>query len=48
MIEIKTENSPIVHATIGKAKFSNKDLEENVKSLIESVKSAKPAEVKKS
>ncbi len=47
MIEIKTENSPIVHATIGKAKFSNKDLEENVKSLIESVKSAKPAEVKK-
>lgn len=47
MIEIKTENSPIVHATIGKAKFASKDLEENVKSLIESVKAAKPTEVKK-
>ncbi len=47
MIEIKTENSPIIHVTVGKAKFSNKDLEENIKSLIESVKSAKPAEVKK-
>ncbi len=47
MIEIKTENSPIVHATVGKSKFANKDLEENVKSLIESVKAAKPADVKK-
>lgn len=47
MIEIKTENSPIIHVTIGKANFLNKDLEENVKSLIESVNAAKPAEVKK-
>lgn len=47
MIEIKTENSPIVHVTIGKANFASKDLEENVKSLIGSVNSAKPSDVKK-
>lgn len=47
MIELKTENSPIIHVTVGKAGFSNKDLEENVQSLIESVKAAKPSEVKK-
>lgn len=47
MIEIKTENSPIIHVVIGKASFKNQDLEENVKSLIASVKAAKPDEVKK-
>ena len=43
----RTENSPIIHVTIGKANFASKDLEENVKSLIASVKAAKPDEVKK-
>ncbi len=47
MVEIKTETSPIVHVTIGKASFKESDLEENVKSLLESVKAAKPADMKK-
>ena len=47
MVEIKTETSPIVHVAIGKASFKEKALEENVKSLLESLKAAKPAELKK-
>jgi len=47
LVEIKTEASPIIHVSIGKVSAKNKDIEENVKSLIEAVKAAKPAEVKK-
>lgn len=47
LIEIKTENSPIIHVAIGKASAKNSELTENVKSLITSVKAAKPSEVKK-
>lgn len=47
MIEIKTETSPIIHVTIGKASFKNKELEENIKSLVASVKSVKPEDLKK-
>lgn len=47
MIEIKTETSPIIHVTVGKSSFKEEDLEENIRSLLESVKAAKPAEVKK-
>lgn len=47
LIEIKTENSPIIHAVIGKASFKNQDLEVNITSLIEAIKAAKPSEVKK-
>lgn len=47
MLELKTETSPIIHVSIGKASFKEQDLEENIKSLVESVKAAKPAELKK-
>lgn len=47
LVEIKTENSPIIHVAVGKSSFSEKDLSENVKSLVNSVNSAKPAEFKK-
>lgn len=47
MVEIKTETSPIIHVAIGKASFKENDLEKNLKSLFESVKAAKPAELKK-
>lgn len=47
MVEIKTENSPIIHVSIGKVSFKNAAIEENVKGLIESVNNAKPTEVKK-
>lgn len=47
MVEIKTETSPIIHISIGKASFKEADLEENLKSLLVSVKASKPADVKK-
>lgn len=47
LVEIKTETSPIIHVAIGKASFSEKALEANVKSLLESIQAAKPTEVKK-
>lgn len=47
LVEIKTENSPIIHLAVGKVSFKTKELEENITSLIEAVKNAKPAEVKK-
>lgn len=47
LIEIKTENSPIIHTVIGKASFKNSALEENITSLVEAVKAAKPTEFKK-
>ncbi|HSX58191.1 MAG TPA: 50S ribosomal protein L1 [Candidatus Saccharimonadales bacterium] len=47
LVEIKTETSPIIHVSVGKASFKEKDLEENVESLLEAVKAAKPAELKK-
>ncbi len=47
LVEIKTETSPIIHVSIGKSSFKNKDLEENLSELITTVKAAKPADVKK-
>lgn len=47
MVEIKTENSPIIHVSVGKASFKNSALEENITGLLEAVKAAKPAELKK-
>lgn len=47
LIEIKTESSPIIHVVIGKVSAKNKDLEENVKSLLIAVNAAKPSDVKK-
>lgn len=47
LVEIKTETSPIIHITIGKASFQEKDLEENLQSLLSAVKGAKPADFKK-
>ncbi len=47
LIEIKTETSPIIHVAIGKVSAKNKDLEENIKSLLSAVNAAKPSDVKK-
>ncbi len=47
LVEIKTETSPIIHVTVGKVSFKEKDLEENIGSLLTSVKAAKPADFKK-
>ncbi len=47
LVEIKTENSPIIHVAIGKVSAKNSDLEENTKSLLAAVNAAKPADVKK-
>ncbi|MEX0621396.1 MAG: 50S ribosomal protein L1 [Candidatus Woykebacteria bacterium] len=46
-LEIKTEKSPIIHVQIGKASFSEKQILENLHSLIEAIKSAKPEGLKK-
>lgn len=47
MIEIKTENSPIIHVAIGKSSAKEAELSENIQSLVENVKAAKPSELKK-
>lgn len=47
LVEIKTESSPTIHVAIGKVSTKSKDIEDNVKSLLEAVNSAKPTEVKK-
>jgi len=47
LVEIKTENSPIIHIGVGKVSAKNEEIEENVKSLIAAIKAAKPSEVKK-
>jgi large subunit ribosomal protein L1 len=47
LVEIKTENSPIIHVGVGKVSFKETELEANVKALVEAVKAAKPSEVKK-
>ena len=47
MIEIKTENSPIIHATVGKVSFKDKDLVENIEALVNAVRNHKPQDFKK-
>jgi len=46
-VEIKTENSPIIHVAVGKASFKTSDLEENVKTLVAGIRNVKPETVKK-
>lgn len=45
-IEYRTEKSGIIHAGIGKASFSEKQIEENFKALYDAVLKSKPAGVK--
>lgn len=45
-IEYRTEKNGIIHAGVGKASFSEKDIEENVRALYDAVLKSKPAGVK--
>ena len=46
MIEYRAEKRGVVHVVAGKASFSEKQLEENIRSFYETIKAAKPAGVK--
>lgn len=46
MIEIKVEKNGIVHAGVGRKSFDAAKLEENIKALVDAIKSAKPSGVK--
>ncbi len=45
-VQFKVEKAGVVHAGVGKASFDEKDLVQNVKAFIESVKKLKPAGAK--
>lgn len=45
-IEFRAEKNGIIHAGVGKASFSEKNIEENVLAFIEAIKKAKPAGAK--
>ncbi len=45
-VQFKAEKKGIVHASVGKASFSAAKLEENIKTLIEALRKAKPSGVK--
>lgn len=45
-IEYRAEKAGIVHAGVGKASFSEADLEKNIRALMESLNKARPAGVK--
>lgn len=45
-IEYRTEKNGIIHAGIGKASFSEKNIEENIKALVDVVLKSKPVGVK--
>jgi large subunit ribosomal protein L1 len=45
-VEFRVEKAGIVHAGVGKASFSEKQIEENVRALVDSVVKAKPAGAK--
>ncbi len=45
-IEYRTEKNGIIHAGVGKASFSEKQIEENMKALYDAVIKAKPSGVK--
>ena len=45
-IEYRLDKSNIIHVPIGKASFSNSDLEDNFKALMEAITKARPASVK--
>lgn len=45
-IEYRTEKNGIIHAGVGKASFSEKNIEENVKALYDAVMKTKPTGVK--
>jgi large subunit ribosomal protein L1 len=45
-IEFRVEKAGIVHAGVGRASFSEKDLEENVRAFIDAINKAKPSGAK--
>lgn len=45
-VEFKAEKTGLVHAGIGKASFSEKQLVENIRAFVDAVNSAKPANIK--
>ena len=45
-IEYRLDKSNIIHAPIGKASFTEEQLQENFQTLIEAIRKAKPAAVK--
>ena len=45
-VEFKLDKGGVVHVSIGKLSFDNKQLEENLKALIDALNAAKPAGVK--
>lgn len=46
MIEFKVEKNGIVHAGVGRKSFEAAQIEENIKALVDAIKSAKPTGVK--
>jgi large subunit ribosomal protein L1 len=42
-IEFRAEKAGIVHAGVGKASFSNQDLEENIRAFVDAINKAKPS-----
>ena len=45
-VEYRVEKAGIIHAGVGKASFSDEQIDENVKALVDAVVKAKPAAVK--
>jgi large subunit ribosomal protein L1 len=45
-VEFKLDKGGVVHVAIGKLSFDNKQLEENIKALVDALNAAKPAGVK--
>ena len=45
-VEFRAEKAGIVHAGLGKASFTEKQLEENIQTFVKAVKDAKPSSVK--
>jgi len=45
-VEFKLDKGGVVHVSIGKLSFDNKQLEENLKALVDALNAAKPAGVK--
>lgn len=45
--EIRTEKNPVIHTVVGSNGFSEKELEDNLKALVEVVRTAKPEGLKK-
>ena len=45
-VELKTEAQPIIHVVLGKVSFPDKDLEENLRAVLDSLNRAKPSGVR--